>query len=135
MSNVNYSIGFSPYRNSFRQERMREISEKKAALVSEEVVKVQISSVTIIIALFIVSLAIGALYLLNFNKVATKGYILKRLEVSRQELQQQNDIKTLGLADAKAMSQIIESGALNGMRKPGEVSYVFGETGVLAKAD
>lgn len=135
MSNVNYSIGFSPYRSSFRQERMREISGKKAAAVSEEVVKVHISSVTIMISLFIVSLALGAMYLMNFNKVATKGYILKRLEVSRQELQQQNDIKTLGLADAKAMSQIIESGALDGMRKPGEVEYVFGETGVLAKAD
>ena len=130
----NYATSYSPYRNAFRQERIREINGKRSSTASEDVMKIQVSSVTLIIGLFIVSLALGALYLLNFNKVATKGYILKRLEISRQELQEQNDLKTLSLADAKAMSKIIDSGAVDHMRAVGNVEYVFGDS-VIAKVD
>jgi hypothetical protein len=131
----NYAISYSPYRSSFKQERMRDIlGKKEKAAASAEVVKIKVTPFTLMTALFVITVLLSSLYLLNFNKVATKGYILKRLEISRQELQQQNDLRTLSLADAKAMSQIIDSGAVDHMRRPGSVEYVFGDS-VLAKAD
>ena len=71
---------------------------------------------------------------MDFNKNATKGYILKSLEISQQELKDQNDLKNLALAKAKAVNQMISSGAMDKMRKPGQIEYVYGDS-VIAKAD
>jgi len=101
---------------------------------AREIVKISISPVMMIILLFVMFMLLGTLYLMNFNKVATKGYILKRLEVSQQELKDQSDLKTLNLAKARAMTQMIASGSLDNMRKPGKVSYVYGDS-IIAKAN
>lgn len=128
-------VGYSPYRNDLRQAKMTENYNKpEAAAATKEVVRLKISPVFMILSLFMFTLLLGSLYLWNFNKVATKGYILKRLEISRQELQDQSDLKTLNLSKAKAMSQIIASGAIDHMRKPGKVNFVYGDS-VIAKAD
>lgn len=125
-------VNYSPYRNNFRRERAGQIADQVA--LQAEIVKLEVSPLMVMVLLFITMLFLGALYLMNFNKNATKGYILKRMEVSRQELKEQSDIRTLNLAKAKAVTQMIESGAMDHMRKPGKVDYVFGES-VIAKAD
>jgi hypothetical protein len=128
-------IGYSPYRNALRQARLQENqARKQAQAASAEIVRFQVTPVMLMAVMFILILLLGGLYVASFNKVATKGYMLKRLELSRQELQQQGDLKTLGLAKAKAMHNMLESGAIDHMRKPGEVSYVYAD-GVLARAD
>lgn len=126
-------VGYSPYRNTMRQDRANQVADQTAVTASE-VVKIEISPLSMMILLFVLTLLLGGLYLMNFNKNATKGYILKRLEISRQELKEQSDLKTLDLANAKAMNQMISSGAMDHMRKPGQVSFVFGDS-VIAKAD
>lgn len=132
---MNHSlVGYSPYRNALRQAKLQDSINQQPKTATVEMIKFQLSPSLLITLMFVVIMGLGALYLMNFNKVATKGYILKRLEISRQELQQQSDLKTLSLADAKAMNQIIASGAIDHMRKPGEVAYVFNDS-VLAKAD
>jgi hypothetical protein len=128
-------VGYSPYRNDLRQARQTESTHQAAAAAAvQEVIKIKVSPTMMMAGLFITSLLLGSLYLWNFNKVATKGYILKRLEVSRQELKEQSDLRTLNLAKAKAMNQIISSGAIDHMRKPANVEFVYGEN-VIAKAD
>ena len=128
-------IGYSPYRNALRQAKLQQnqmsIDSQSA---TTEIVRFQITSPLLIGVMFVMIVVLGGLYVMNFNNVATKGYMLKRLELSRQELQQQNDLKTLGLAKVNAMNNMLENGAFNHMRKPGEVQYVTGD-GVLAKAN
>lgn len=124
-------VGYSPYRNTMRQDRANQVADQTA---TAEIVKLEISPMAMIVLLFILTMLLGGLYLMNFNKNATKGYILKRLEISRQELKQQSDLRTLDLSNAKAMNQMISSGAMDHMRKPNQVSYVFADS-VLAKAD
>ncbi len=128
-------VGNSPYRTMFRQERINQSQSKvKEAVMTREIVKIEINSFTIMIILFILVFVLGGIYLMNFNDNETKGYILKRLELSQQELIDQNNLKNIALADAKAMNQMIESGSLDRMRKPGEVEYIFGDS-ILAKAN
>lgn len=125
----------SPYRTMFRQERINQSQSKvKEAVMTREIVKIEINSFTIMVILFILAFVLGGIYLMNFNDNATKGYILKRLELSQQELIDQNNLKNIALADAKAMNQMIESGSLDRMRKPNEVEYIFGDS-ILAKAN
>lgn len=125
-------VGFSPYRNVLKQERASQIAAN--APEKSEVVKLELSPLSLIVGLFVLTLVLGGLYLMDFNKNATKGYILKRLEVSKQELEDQNDMKTLALAKAKAMDQMMASGAMDKMRKPGQVEYIYGDS-VIAKAN
>jgi lauroyl/myristoyl acyltransferase len=127
-------VDYSPYRNNLRRERANQVADQKPVAAVAEIVKFELSPVSMMVILSILTVLLGCLYLMNFNKNATKGYILKRLEVSSQELKEQSDMRTLSLANAKAMNQMIESGAMDHMRKPNQVSYVFAES-VIAKAD
>jgi hypothetical protein len=130
----NIYVGYSPYRNALRQAKLTETINNQPQVAAKEIVKISISPVMMMVILFVMTMLLGSLYLMNFNKVATKGYILKRLEISRQELNNQSDLRTLNLAKAKAMNQIIASGALDNMRKPGKVSFVTGDS-IIAKAN
>ena len=93
-----------------------------------------ISPSMMVVGLMLMAILLSGLYLLNFNRVATKGYQLKRLEVSQQELKSENDLRTLYLAKSKSMTGIVDDGRLEGMHKPGSVEFVYGES-VLAKAN
>ncbi len=126
-------IGYSPYRSVLKQERAHQV-EGQTAVASSELVKLEISPMSLMVILFIITALLGSLYLLDFNKNATKGYILKRLDISQQELQDQNDLKNLALSRAKAMNQMIASGSMDHMHKPNEISYIFGDS-VIAKAN
>jgi len=137
MSNIN--ISYSPYRSDFRADRaaIAQTSILKAEELKSqagEMLKIDINPAALITGLFLLSVLLGGLYLLNFNKIATKGYQLKRLEVSQQELKSEEDVRTLYLAKAKSMNGILNDSRLNGMHKPAQVEYVYSEN-VLAKAN
>jgi len=131
MSQIN--VNYSPYRSDFRASRtLPNVAVR--TYTSDEVIKIDINPIALIIGLFITTLILGSLYLWHFNQVSTKGYQLKRLEISRQELNSESDLSTLYLAKAKSMSGILDDSRLNGMHKPAQVEYVYGEN-VLAKAN
>ncbi|MCC6643598.1 hypothetical protein IT411_02515 [Candidatus Peregrinibacteria bacterium] len=125
-------VGYSPYRQAFKEEKIAQKSEEVAA--SKEMLKLELKPPVIIATLFVLILALGSLYLANFNKMATKGNMLKRLQVSRQELNEQADQSNLYMAKVKSMNSIMESGRIDHMRKPANVDFVFGDS-VIAKAD
>lgn len=125
-------VGYSPYRQAFREEKIAQKSSEVVA--SKEMLKLEIKPPIIIATLFIMILALGSLYLANFNKMATKGNMLKRLQVSRQELNEQADLSNLYMAKVKSMNSIMDSGRIDHMRKPSKIDFVLGDS-VIAKAD
>lgn len=86
---------------------------------------------TVIVGLIVIAVVMSLAYLLHFNRVATKGYDLRRLEAARQELMTQYDIKNMKLAQAKSLNTISGSDRVSAMRKPGQIIFVHGNT-VLA---
>ncbi|MBD3270483.1 hypothetical protein GF376_03070 [Candidatus Peregrinibacteria bacterium] len=131
MTNIYFKS--SPIRNSFQSERSFR-QKKKSNNSGSELLSFDISPIYIMSFLMLAIACLSVLYLISFNQVATKGYELKRLEVSRQELKQQSDLKTLYLAKVKSMDHILASNYLSPMRKPGSVEFVSADS-FLAKAD
>lgn len=88
---------------------------------------------TVMISLGVIAAVMSLSYLVHFNKVATKGYDLRRLEAERQELLSQYDVKNMKVAEATSLNHIINSDRLNGMRKPGEVIFVRSNTAIASR--
>lgn len=137
MASIN--VSYSPYRNEFRSQKAAAKAEavKSSAAVENpnEIMKIDISPAWLILSMFAMILLLAGLYLMNFNNSVTKGYQLKRLQVSQQELKEQADIQTLYLAKAKSMNNMMSTGLMDHMRKPNKVDYVAGTMDVIAKAN
>lgn len=52
------------------------------------------------------------LYLMHFTDIHTKGYTLKKLEIERQELRNQQEIKIMNVAKVRSLARIKESEAV-----------------------
>ena len=96
--------------------------------------KMQFGPATLVGLLVVVGIALSMLYLLHFNQVATKGYDLKRLEVDRQHLMDQNQLSNMNIDRVKSMPTILASGRLQRMVRASDVAFVRGDT-AIAKAD
>jgi hypothetical protein len=133
MSHIKTS--YSPYRSEFRADSkaakatLLESAEAKA----KELVKFDINPYMLMMVLVVLIALLGVFYLFNYNKLATKGYHLKSLEMARQELQTESNEKTLYLAKVKSLKEMLEEEKFDGMRKPEKLEYLTGE--VLAKAN
>ena len=55
------------------------------------------------------------LYLMNFTDVHTKGYELRKLELSREDLLSQHEVKMMNVARVRSLSHIQESGGVGTM--------------------
>lgn len=133
MSHIKTS--YSPYRSDFRADSkatrggLLETAEAKA----KELVKFDINPYMLMGVLLVLVALLGMLYLVNYNKLATKGYHLKSLEMARQELQTESNEKTLYLAKVKSLTEMLKEEKFDGMSKPEKMEYMTGE--VLAKAN
>jgi len=96
--------------------------------------KLQFGPMTLIVGLIVVAVMMSMLYLMHFNQVATKGYDLKRLEVDRQQLLDQNQVSNSNIDQVKSMPSILQSNRIQRMVRANNVSFVRGDT-ALAKAD
>jgi len=101
--------------------------------VKEATMRFEFGPATAVTGLFIISLLLGSLYLAHFNKVATKGYDLRRLEADRQQLLNQYDIKNMKLAGVKSLANIAASDRVSAMRHPAEIVYVRGNTALASR--
>jgi len=95
--------------------------------------KFEIGPGTVMIGMMGFALLLSLTYLVHFNQVATKGYELRRLEADRQQLMSQYEIKNMRLAEVKALSYISDSDTAKVMRRPGEVSFVRGNTAIASR--
>jgi hypothetical protein len=101
--------------------------------IKEATLKLEFGPSMAIGGLMMIAVLFMLLYLAHFNQVATKGYDLRRLEADRQQLMNQYDIKNMKLAEAKSLTTIISSDKIVGMRRPGEITYVRGNTALASR--
>ena len=88
----------------------------------------------IIVGLMLLSVLMAFLYLVHFNKVATKGYELKRLEANRQQLLSQHDLSDMHIAEATTLDRISHSDKVARMRPISFITFIHGNT-ALASAE
>ncbi len=121
----------SPYRQEFMNSGMRRFRRTRVSAIKWQF---QFGPMTLIVGLIFAAVAMSMLYLMHFNQVATKGYDLKRLEVDRQQLMDQNQMSNMNIDKVKSMDAITGSARIQRMVKANNVSFVRGDT-ALAKAD
>lgn len=78
---------------------------------------------------------LSVMMLVNFNKVSTKGYTIKYLEVQQQQLWEENELLKKDLLEKKALSAMSITEKANSMVRPGELTYVFGYSALAHKTD
>src|SRR5258708_2995256 len=120
MSQIN--ILRSPYRSESHRSQSFNLKRKFQNTMVEKVAHFDLNPTLVVLVLLVMSILLSCIYLIQFNKVATKGYELKKLEVTQQELNSQSEVKNLYLARAKSMSNIMQSDRLTAMRKPKEMN-------------
>lgn len=121
----------SPYRQEFMNSGMKRFRRTRVSAIKWQL---QFGPMTLIVGLIFVAVAMSMLYLMHFNQVATKGYDLKRLEVDRQQLMDQNQMSNMNIDKVKSLDAITGSARIQRMVKANNVSFVRGDT-ALAKAD
>lgn len=121
----------SPYRQEFMNSSMRRFRRTRVTPLKW---KLQFGPMTLIGGLVVLGVSMSILYLWHFNQVATKGYDLKRLEVDRNQLMEQNQVSNMNIDKVKSMGSILGSGRIQRMVRANDVSFVRGDT-ALAKAD
>lgn len=110
----------------------RDVSSSMINNIKTRTLKMEFGPNAVIITLMMTAVLLSLLYLMHFNRVATKGYDLNRLDASRQQLLGQYDVKNMKLAEIKSLNNMIQSGKLEGMRRPANVMYVNGGTTAYA---
>lgn len=140
-------IASSPYRSTFQPQGVRrhrtfnriEYSGAKTASFlqrlkqgNKERLHFSIGPMAIIVGLGLFAVGISALYLMNFNKVATNGYALKRVERDHQELVDQYEIQNMKLAELASLTHIAQTDKVEGMRYPWSLTFVRGGNTAVA---
>lgn len=124
----------SNYRATSRSPFRADLSSNQPAPKALALPKInfQFGPAALIMALLAVIIFIGMAYLAHFNRIATKGYNIKKLEADRQQLLSENQIKDARLAQSKSLTNIIDAGRLTGMRKAPEIIFVRGDNAIAS---
>ena len=125
-----YRQGFSDQNRRSRFFRRSRFSGFQGTTLSK--FKFEFGPMTLIVALIIAAVVISLIYLAHFNKVATKGYDLRRLEADRQHLLGEHDLKNMRLADVKSMVNILNSQKVSGMRRVNDLIFIRGNTALAS---
>lgn len=74
----------------------------------------------------VVILIIGSLayYISSLNQNATKWYIIKTLEIQKKELQLNQEILKVRLAETQSLNYLLSSTAFKEMEKSGSYDYI-----------
>ncbi len=83
--------------------------------------------------LIVMAGVMSLLYLMHFTDVHTKGYLLKKLELERDELVEAQEIKQMNLAKVKSLDHIQSSGAIQGMVPARNIIFLKSESEVAQK--
>ena len=125
MAQIN--VSFSPYRMEAAS-GAKKVDNKQQTLTGAKTLEIDINPVFAMVTLMLLAVLLSGLYLVNFNKIATKGYELKKLEVARQKLQNESDVTNMYLAKVQSLNNIMSTDRVSIMRKPAAVQYVVGDT-------
>ncbi len=112
----------------------RRRSFQKSGLSIALPLKLEIGPKVVVVFLFLVSVLMSLMYLAHFNKVATKGYEVKRLDANRQQLLAQYGLSDMHLAETKTMDRLVNSDKVVHMKSARRVTFVNSNT-ALASAE
>jgi len=121
----------SPYRQEYMNSAVRPARRTRITAMKW---KFEFGPMTLIVGLVFVAVMMSVLYLMHFNEVATKGYAVARLEADRQQLQDQNQVSSMNIDNAKSMPSILASARIQSMVKAKDITFVRGDS-ALAKAE
>lgn len=124
------SITRTPYRNEFAlsAQKSKLNQNGESGQLKVESIKIDINPYFLMITLLFLAMLLSAFYLIHSNAVATKGYQLKRLEITTQELKSQEDLKNMYLAKSESMATIFQDSRLDRMKKPSQLLFIYGDT-------
>jgi len=86
--------------------------------------RVEIGTVTLTFVVIALALAVGLIYLTHANRTATRGYILKKLEIEKNDLQTQTEIWQQRVSEAKSLEAIKKSAVVGLMQQVSNPIYV-----------
>lgn len=128
MSQIYYKQ--SPYRQEAGVSNQQGANVRVA---SKELVKFNLSPMLIIWMLALMCVLLGIGFLASYNKVATKGYYLKRLELAKQELIDQKERVDLEISKAKSLTIMLADEKLQGFQKANKIQFISIEDSFIAQ--
>lgn len=95
----------------------------------------QMRTFTLILSIGFLISFLSVTMLVNFNKVSTKGYTIKYLEVRQQQLWEEHEQLKKDLLEKKALSVLNATEKAQTMVKPGQITYVSGHKTIAHNSD
>lgn len=86
--------------------------------------RVEIGALTLTFVVITLALVVSLIYLAHANRVATRGYVLKKLELEKNELVTEQEIWQQKVSEAKSLGAIKSSSVVENMRRVRESIYV-----------
>jgi hypothetical protein len=77
--------------------------------------RVEVGTFSLMVVSVLLALAVSLIYLAHANRTATRGYILKKLEIEKNDLRTQSEIWEQKVSEAKSLSALEASGVLSKM--------------------
>ena len=77
--------------------------------------RVEVGTFSLMVVAVLLALAVSLIYLAHANRTATRGYVLKRLEIEKNNLRTQSEIWEQRVSEAKSLTAIESSGILSDM--------------------
>jgi hypothetical protein len=94
---------------------------------------VQIGTFSLMIILVVFVCIMSIMFLVHYNNMATKGYVLKKLDVERQKLITEQEIKDMHLAEVRSLEAIQTRTIVAKMVNMNEPQFVREDTGIASR--
>jgi len=98
--------------------------------IGKAVLTFRFNTAFLIVGLMATGVLLGIAFLANYNRVATKGYDLKRLEANRQQLLSVYEVNNMKVVDVQSLPYILKSNRVSSMVKATKISYVVPNSAV-----
>lgn len=127
--------GFSRRREGLNLGNEANSVKESVVALKSAVMRLEFGPTMTVMMLGFTCVALMVFYLAVYNKIATKGYDLKRLEAIHSQLMAEYDVSNMKMAQIKSLANIVQSDRLSVMRHPNEVGYVMHDGTVIAQAN
>lgn len=95
--------------------------------------QIEIGAVTLTFVVVLLACVVSLIYLAHANRVATRGYIIKKLEMEKTELVTENEIWRQQVSEAKSLTAVQTSDAVTRMAKIKDATYLRTDIAVAKK--
>lgn len=86
--------------------------------------EVRLGAVSLTVVVVLLALVISLIYLAHANRVATRGYAIKKLEIEKTNLITENEIWRQQVSEAKSLATIQSSGIVKKMVPVKDATYI-----------